>query len=77
MKKYGGIAVFIFKILNELSCQLRVPSDLRTGKYPPVGLAVERWLHGPDRRSGRVREEINILFQQGIERRSSRRHPVF
>jgi len=46
VKDMGEIAVFIFYILEELSCQLRVPAALPTVKYTPVGLAVERWLHG-------------------------------
>ena len=42
MKGYeGGIAVFIFNILVGLSGQLRAPATLATGKYSPVGLAVE------------------------------------
>ena len=42
----GAIGNFIFKILYELSAQLRVPAALPNGKYPAVGLAVERLLHG-------------------------------
>jgi hypothetical protein len=45
MKGYeGGIAVFIFILLVGLSSQIRPPSNLDTGKYSPVALAVERWL---------------------------------
>jgi hypothetical protein len=43
----GGIAVFIFNILAELSGQLRAPITFASGKYSPVGLVVERWLSGP------------------------------
>jgi hypothetical protein len=39
--KGGGIAAFIFNILAGLSGQLRAPAALATGKYSPVGLAVE------------------------------------
>ena len=38
----GGLAVFIFKILVGLSVQLRALAFLASGKYSPVGLAVER-----------------------------------
>jgi hypothetical protein len=39
----GGMAVFI-DIFAGLSGQLRAPAALATGKYSPVGLAVERRL---------------------------------
>jgi hypothetical protein len=42
----GGINVFIFNILVGLSDQLRAPATLATGKYSPVGLAIERRLSG-------------------------------
>ena len=45
MKGHRGRAVFIFNILDGLSGQLCAPAALPTGKYPPVGLAVERRLH--------------------------------
>jgi len=41
-----GIAVFIFIILDGLSGQLCAPAALAAGKYPLVGLAVERRLRG-------------------------------
>jgi hypothetical protein len=44
-----GIAAFIFNIFAGLSGQLRDPAALDTGKYSPIGLAVEsssKWVYG-------------------------------
>ena len=41
-----GIAVFIFNLLEGMSSQLCAPAALAAGKYPLVGLAVERRLRG-------------------------------
>ena len=76
IKGYGGIAVFIFNILDVLSGQLRAPAALATGKYPPVGLAVERGLHGSIEAVWTCSRR-DILLLTGIEGRSPRHHPVF
>jgi hypothetical protein len=73
----GGIVGFIFNILAGLSGQLRATADLATGKYSPVGLAVERRLSGStELPSERFKEEISVWLLLGIELRPPGHHPV-